>query len=446
MQATARIYFYTTADKRTKDNLCPVKLGITQKGVQRYYSIREKLKNNAWQFISEDDIKKVYPVDSKGRQKNPTGIYKDIRKEYDRIKLEAENIINALPQFSFNLFKDRYDNKAGSWDNVFTAFWSHIQDLKNEDRLGYASTFESTLRAVKEFHTGKEFDFNPRRDKVETRAKAYLSGKELRFVDITASWLKRFDKWMQEQGKSNSTIGIYMRNIRVLFNLAIKEHKVKAEYPFTDYEPKSASGRKMALSAHQIVLIANCKTQHPQEQFYRDLFMFSLLANGMNLTDLARLKYSNINGDIVEFVRKKTEGKPNEVKLKVIITQYLQGIIDRHGNKAVGHDAYIFDILKPDMDEARRYAAIKQFTKQFNKYIRQVAHAVGIKEKISSYTCRHSFSTIAKNNKTTTEFIKEVLGYSSVTVTQKYLSGFDESALREHSGKMEAVIFNNKAV
>lgn len=438
MEATARIYFLKAPSKRTVDDLCPVKLCVTHNRNRRYYSISKNIKNHEWLFLSESDIEKV-------TSDSPRGKYRDISIEYNRIKDEAQAVIKDLPKFSFNLFEEKYLDKPQSWDNVFAAMWQHIQDLRSEGRFGYASSFESTLRAIKEFHTDKTFDYNPRLDKVTNRMNDYLSGKPLNFVDITPSWLRRFELWLLKQKRSKSTIGIYVRNIRVLFNLALKEHKIKAEYPFAEHKPKTAKGRKIALTAIQISKIANNKTKHPQAQFYRDIFMFSFLGSGMNLSDIARLKYSNIVDGELWFVREKTKGEEaNEDRLHVPISKNMQSIIDRHGNKAIGFDSYIFPILKPDWSDERKYAEVKQLTKQLNKYVRQIAKAVGIKENVSSYVARHSWATIAKNSGTSTEFISEALGHSSVTITKKYLKSFEKTTREEHSEKIENLIFTER--
>ncbi len=442
MEATARIFFQKAPAKRTVNDLCPVKLCVTQRKDQerRYFSIAKRIKKNEWLFLSEDDVKKV-------TAKEPRGKFRDIHFEYERIKNEAQTIIDDIQPFSFNQFEEKYLNKVQDWDNVFSAMWGHIQDLKAEERFGYASSFESTLRAIKEFHNGKSFKYNPRTDKIEKRQSDYLSGKPLNFVDITPAWLKRFEIWMNKKKKSRSTIGIYVRNIRVIFNLAIKIHKVKAEYPFTVHKPKNASGRKTALTAQQISLIANYKTEHPLERFYTDIFMFSFLANGMNLSDIARLKFSNIVDGELEFIREKTKNEESdENKLHVKISKTMQSIIERHGNKSVGFDSYIFPILKRDWNEERNYAEIKQLTKQVNKYVRRIALVVGITENVSSYVARHSWSTIAKNSGTSTEFISEALGHSSILVTKRYLKDFEKSTREEHSDKMEKEIYKQNTI
>jgi integrase/recombinase XerD len=77
------------------------------------------------------------------------------------------------------------------------------------------------------------------------------------------------------------------------------------------------------------------------------MFMFSFLANGLNLSDIARLKYSNIDDDSIYFVREKTKNKDEQTELVVPITKQMQNIINNHGSKAIGHDAYIFPVLTP---------------------------------------------------------------------------------------------------
>jgi integrase len=437
MQATPKIIFQTRASKRTKDNLCPVKLRVYFRDQRKDYSILHELKKNDWQFLSDDAINKISAP-------SPRGKYKDIAVEYKRITEKATDIINEIQDFSFNQFEERYFNKAGSWDNVFAAMWSHIQDLKAENRLGYASSFESTLRAVKEFHTGKTFDFDPKKDKVETRSKAYLTGKELRFVDITASWLKRFESWMVEQGKSETSTGIYIRNLRAVFNLALKKG-VKAPYPFRDYKPIGTESRKMALEPFEIAAILNYETEHPQEQFYRDLFMFSFFCNGANLSDLCRLRWSNIRDGQILFQRHKTRHKRKKTFIAVEITETLQQIIDRIAVRSVGHDGYLLPIFKPDWNEARCYAEVKQKTKDLNKYIRRIAKGVGIKTKISSYTARHSFASIQSASGASTIKLKDLLGHSSTNVTEGYIKSLDRKTNKELSANLEQIIKNQNA-
>jgi site-specific recombinase XerD len=98
------------------------------------------------------------------------------------------------------------------------------------------------------------------------------------------------------------------------------------------------------------------------------------------------------------------------------------------------------------MTEERKFMAVRELTKRVNRYIKQIAAKVGITENVSSYVARHSWATIAKNSGTSTEFISESLGHSSVIVTQLYLKSFEKSTREEHSKKMEDSVYKQNAV
>jgi integrase len=167
----------------------------------------------------------------------------------------------------------------------------------------------------------------------------------------------------------------------------------------------------------------------------------------MNLTDIARLRHSNIEGGEIVFVRKKTEAEEKtEEALRIPITRQMQSIIDLHSVRAVGHDAFLFPILRPDWDEERKFAEVRQLTKMVNYYLKRIAKAVKIEENVSSYVARHSWATISKNTGASTEYISEQLGHSSVLVTKLYLKGFEKSAREQQSGKIEDAIYNQKAI
>jgi len=438
MQATTGIFYQKAPAKRTKKNLIPVKLRVQRKKEKKYYSLKEKITNKEWLFIAENDIKKI-------TTKNPRGYYKDIAIEYRRIVKLAEDIIKGIPVFSFGLFEERFFNRTGSWDNIFSAMIEYIRELKLEGRFGYATSFESTLRAVKEFHEGKKLNFNSR-NKVESRYQEYESGRTLTFQDITVDWLKRFGAYLKDQGKSKSTIGIYTRNIRRLFNLAIKEHGSRAEYPFHKYRPNQAGDRKIALTLHQVSLIANYQTEDPQELFYRDCFTFSFLGNGMNPADLIRLRYSNIINNEIVFQREKTKNSEKPQYIRITLTKRMQSIINQHGNRAIGHDAFIFNVLKSGMSERKQFDVTKEFVNKLNTYLKRIALAVGIKERISSYVSRHSFATISKNSGASVEYLKEALGHSNVAVTEAYLKSFESDTRRKHAERLEEQIFKTDAV
>jgi site-specific recombinase XerD len=66
------------------------------------------------------------------------------------------------------------------------------------------------------------------------------------------------------------------------------------------------------------------------------------------------------------------------------------------------------------MSPQKKQAAIKQFTRMTNNYLRIIAKEVGITKDVTIYFARHSFATILRRSGASTEFISESLGHSNI--------------------------------
>jgi len=172
------------------------------------------------------------------------------------------------------------------------------------------------------------------------------------------------------------------------------------------------------------------------------MFVFSFLANGMNLSDICRLKYSNIIGDEIRFIREKNKNKEIQKELSVTITDRLKQIIKTHGNKAINKEVSIFSVLNAEMDEATKYRKVTQLNKLVNKHLKKIAERVGIEnpESISTYYARHSFATILKNSGASVEYLKESLGHTNSKTTENYLSSFESKERKKQADYLEGLI------
>lgn len=418
MEASVRIVL--EKHRVNKNDLSAVKIRITHDRKSKYYSIRHLLKNDDWNFCANQiELDKIVVA--------TRGMKKDIRLCYEAIVQKARDSINELPMFSFEKFEVSFLNKPTNWDYLHNAFAEHHRELISENRLGYAMSFNGTLTGIKYFMEKKPYV----KSKIIKKADHanFKKYKNLKFVDVTPGWLKKYEQFLIKNGKSTSTIGIHARNIRVLFNTAIREHGIKAVYPFNVYKPKSSTNTKRALTIENINSIASYNTlEGTPEQFARDMFIFSFLANGMNMTDIFRLKKRNISEDEIEFVRYKTKNKNNEVSISVVLTPILKAIIKRHGNITLNQDVYVFPVLNQSKDEVEVHRLIKQKTKQINYHIKAIAKKAGFRadlaSSLSTSFSRHSYATILKNSGESIEFIKENLGHASSATTEKYLKSF----------------------
>lgn len=324
-----------------------------------------------------------------------------------------------MPVFSFEEFEKRYQaTDAARPDNVITTFEQYVQQLADEGRAGTASSYKDGLTAVKGYHNSK---------------------KPLTFGAVTPVWLKGFEQWMTGKGRSLTTVGIYLRSLRTIYNRAIEDGIIDRDaYPFSKRRYQIPTGRnvKKALTLSDIEKIYNYQAaEGSAEERYRDLWLFSYLCNGMNPKDVGRLTYGHIDGNYIRFVRAKTERtKRDALPISIPVTDEVRTIIDRWGQRPARPNQYIFAILTPGLTPLQELGKVRQFVKMTNIYIRQIAKAVGVEKDVTTYTARHSFATILKRSGAPTEFISESLGHQSVSTTKSYLDSFEDEIKHQYAG------------
>jgi len=397
--------------KPRSDGKFPVKLRLTYKRERHYYTL-QNTKNESI-YLSEIEFQKVMGD-------RPREDYKKLRLTLNAHEDKAVKDIEKLPVFSFESFEAKYFGKTENNADLIDSLKNKALKLRTEGRISTAVAYECSISSLKKF-TGKEY---------------------LDFEKANISFLNNYEKWMQSNGNSYTTIGIYLRNVRTAFGEAIKNGFLKQEfYPFGKDKYTIPGGRnvKKALTIQEVGLIANYPvTDGTSEHRYRDYWLFSYLCNGINVKDIAHLKYANIDGDILNFVRAKTqrEKKATQRPITLAITKEMGRIIDFWGNKPGTKDKYIFPILEDGLTPEQVYGRVQQATKLINKYVRQIAETIGITNKVTSYTARHSFATVLKRTGASLEYISESLGHSSLATTENYLADFEIEEKRKWAEKL----------
>lgn len=395
-----------------KDGTFPVKIRITFQRKQKYYVVKRGLS------FSENDFEKIMSL-------KPRGIFKENRIFIDEVERYAIKIINSLDEFSFEEFENQFLPKKTKTNDVISYYNNYIEKLRSEEKYNSSNLYTYSRNAFKEF-TGF---------------------KAINFKKIKPDLLRLYEKWMLNNNKSYTTISIYMRNLRTIFNLAISDGIIKNDiYPFgaKKYQIPESKNKKKALSLLEIEKLFNYKAgEGSAEERSRDYWIFSYLCNGMNIADVAHLKYQNITDGKIEFYRRKTKSTTKEKqKISCIVTEDVNDIIERWGNKPRRKDTFIFDILTDDMDEELRLKKIKQAVKTINKYIKRIGNKLGIEKPITTYYARHSFSTVLKRSGVSSEFIKESLGHKDLRTTENYLDSFEDEVKVENAKLLTS--FKNK--
>jgi integrase len=391
-----------------KDNECAISIRITYNRKRKYYITKYKLTN--------EDFERT-------QGKKPRDQYKVISEDLAEQLRIANRVINSLQAFSFELFERKYLINDGAKDTVNSAFQNYIKALKNEERIGTALSYDNANNSLRNFH-GPKYD-------------------SLRFIEITPDFLKAYEKSMLAQGRSVSTVGIYLRSLRTLFNEAISEGVLSKEYyPFgrRKYEIPTSVNVKKALTMDDIKSIF----YYPAKEgtftaMAKDYWVFMYLCNGINVKDMCQLKWQSIEGDTLQFVRAKTVRTKRKVEpIRISLPDEAKAIIEKYGKGPRLPENYIFPTLEKGMSPEVETNKIKQLTHVINDNLARIKLELKIEKPVTTYTARHSFATILKRSGVSTSFISESLGHNNERTTQSYLDSFEDESKKEISKVLTA--------
>jgi integrase len=396
--------YLDTRFSRKDDEKHPVKLRVTFDRKQKYFSLSKWYSPIEWAKVRSD---------KPGKKLEDDKIWLD-----DKLK-KAKKELSEMVEFNFDTFENRMFNNTASED-VFLFMQSLANKIREEGREKTAISYESSIKSIKDV-TGKT---------------------TLKFMDITPDWLNKYQSEMLNKGRSSTTVGIYLRNLRTTYNKKRPKAKTDSDiYPFGKAKYRIPGGKKLkrALSKREIGLIYNMELpQGSQLEKYRDYFIFSYLCNGINIKDMANLRYKNIQGQLISFERAKTANanKENPVIITCPLIPKVKEIIERWGNKPRHHDKYIFPILKPKSTSIEQVKATQREVDALNRNLKTIAKMLGIEMHITGYVSRHTYASVLKNERAPLEFISEGMGHTNVATTKNYLSDFEIDTKIEYANRL----------
>lgn len=260
----------------------------------------------------------------------------------------------------------------------------------------------------------------------------------LRFADITPDFLSRYETWMLAGGRtfrygsktapaSPTTIGIYLRCLRSIFNDAIKAKLIgQDKYPFRlEYTIPTSINSREPLTPSEVRAIMNFRCSSKAQELARDFWVFSYLCNGMNPKDMLTLKVRDI--DVVNmqfsFIREKTREsrKGAETRVNGILFDDSVRILNERGNLGGKPNDYVFPILNKRMTPEAMTARKNYFVKQINRGMKSIAENLGITADVTAYVARHSFCQALVESGTPLPIISQALGHASISTTEHYI-------------------------
>lgn len=291
------------------------------------------------------------------------------------------------------------------------------EQMKAAQRMGNANVYRDTCRSLAK----------------------YLQNKDCPLASVNVSFLNRYETFLRSEGCADTTMSVYFRTLRAAMNKAIGEKLLPADlYPFSrnvaEYDKFSLakfdlSTRKRAITKDEIRLIEAVEVNTPRLLLAKHLFLFSYYGGGINYVDMAQLRWRNVQGSRLQYVRQKTGGLFNLKQPAQLAT-----ILDHYRPYTyAGSDAYIFGILNSKKHQTQLQIAnrLHKVKGQVNQDLKTIGQLAGIETPLTTYVARHSFVTALKRSGVSTAIISEAMGHQTESVTQTYLASFENELIDE---------------
>ena len=381
--------------KPLKTGELPIKIRICKDRKTRYINLGVSTKAEYWDF-EKNQPKPICP-DRERLEKLIANKISEVRSKI--VELKSEN-----KEFTATTLVEQIQSKPKMM-TVRELFLQYLQELEQEKRTGYRLSIRQTYNSLIKFNRHLDIPFS----------------------EMDCNWLRKYEIWQRKQGKSENTIGIRLRNIRTIFNLAINMGLIKQEdYPFRKFKVSRLHQEtiKRALTKEEIHSVINYPVDG--KDFYTRLavalFTFSYFMGGINFVDMAFLTEKNIMDSRLVYRRKKTAKLIN-----LPLQEEARLVLKRYKNN---RNLYLFPILSNlHKTEQQRLNRLHKVITKVNKALKAIGEELNIPIKLTTYVARHSYATVLKRAGVPTSIISESLGHSSEKITQIYLDGFGNSQI-----------------
>lgn len=266
----------------------------------------------------------------------------------------------------------------------------------------------------------------------------FLHGKDIALSMLDEVVVGEYADWLAKRGITSNSSSFYMRNLRSVYNRAVREEGIEQTFPFRYVYTGIDKTAKRSVDEKVIIRLKGLELNDISGLgFARDLFLFSYCTRGMSFVDMAYLRHKDIRNGYICYKRKKT-GRP----LSIRIEQIVQEIINRYQKRTTG-SCYLFPILHTEDDE-QSYKQYQTGLRYYNKQLKKLASLLGENIVLTSYTSRHTWASTARKHNIPVAVISDGMGHTSEKTTLIYLSSIDTSVIDRANAELVSLLTKNE--
>ncbi|ACB85242.1 site-specific tyrosine recombinase XerD [Natranaerobius thermophilus] len=233
-----------------------------------------------------------------------------------------------------------------------------------------------------------------------------------KWQEVKRTHIMKYLIFMKEKGKASATVTRNIASVRSFFQFLLQEGMI-SENPSTDLEtPKQEKKLPEILSPQEVDKLLN-QPDTTDFKGKRDKAMLEVLyATGMRVSELISLNVEHVDSNNGYILCKGKGDKERIVPLGKMAIKSVSDYISKSRPQ-----------LRKNLSEPALFLNHhgKRLSRQgFWKILKKYAEKIGIKQKITPHTLRHSFATHLLENGADLRAVQEMLGHSDISTTQIY--------------------------
>lgn len=263
--------------KYSYHNYGTISIRITQNRISKYVPLGISLLERFWNKNGRN-------VESKLR----------VHRDFDvNERLGIINVIKSNIEELENSYKVKLDVSSTILNkNVSYLFHlkKHIELLEERKKIGTSKRYRTTL-----FHIEKYL-------KRENKS-------DLTFSELTSSFIESFETYLLGKNLIENTTKNYINCIKRLYTRLVKMGVYTTPLdPFVNFVNKRKPVEKEYLEKKHVDLVRQLTLSNDHPLYHtRNYFLFQIFSQGLRVSDLLTLKFSNIREGVIEFIQYKTK-------------------------------------------------------------------------------------------------------------------------------------------
>ncbi|MBC2840122.1 site-specific integrase [Robiginitalea sp. SC105] len=394
------ILFYLIKARINKKGVCAIYCRITFLGKRKQFATGEFIDPSEWS------------------SKNQVAI--ESKKQNIQVNAQLE-IIRTRIKSSY--LKLRLEDEAFTVDDIFRDYLGKEAPKEEQYLIAYFNAFLSKLKKLIgiEIQEATWIKYQYVRDYTADFIKWKFKKQDYLLTDITLQFVKDFEYFLKTQRSQDQvTINKCIQRLRRPIREAYAEQLLPSD-PFILYKPRRVKKEVVFLTKEELQLFEKHSFSQPRLQTVKNLFIFCCYT-GLAYNEMKALKREHIQlgfdgAEWIKLKRSKT-GKlislPLLPKAKELIQFY---------------------------DSESEYLLPQMSNQKINSYLKEIAGILGIKKRITHHTARKTFaSTVLLNNDVPMEIVSELLGHSSIKITQEYYGKIVQKRISDEMKRISKIL------